>query len=923
MSISFARLAPMAAKLGCSSLIAAALLPIAPLAAQEEPIRPGEAVVTRFSGTTSTQSGDTPVINLDGTVVSIVDLRAPGQPPEGQHWIDEPQRKAVTARQVGQVFGVTLDDATPPNVYLAATSAFGLHRTEDNAQWMPGMWGSGGPGAVYKLDAANGYAPRLLSKVTLGGRENGGPGLGNIAYDGARKQLFVSDLETGMIHRLRAADGASLDQYDHGVQGRAKFVDAATGAAKQLPQIAFDPASRARINDCPSGFETSPQCWNFAASGRRVWGIAVHRNPEKNETRLYYAVWSGPAFGQAGWNQADEDDKRNAVWSVRLGPEGGFDPADVRREFQLPDFFVKPQDIARAGYSQPVSDITFSACGPRPVMLLAERGGIRNLGLGEPDAFAHPYEARALRYELDQAGNWRPVGRYDVGFYDRRKEGQPFLRANCAGGIAFGPSYDQSAWTADTSKPDEFVWITGNALCSADGPCNLPVGATADQPDAGGAAQPAAAASTEAVPDDSEVHGLQGVAASAFAEVAPEAAFAASAPDAAADAGLHQSYLIDTDVNVDSAGGLIEEELVRNDQTRIGDVAVYQVCAPPAGYPQAMLLAPIATGAAETPVLVGHPAAVSHARIASHGRESSHYRFGSHNPYWSHNRFASHNLRWSHSRIGSHSRLRSHYRVGSHTRQQSHRRSASHTRAISHWRTGSHNQRLSHSRFRSHNPALSHQRIGSHNLRLSHQRLGSHVTNLSHSRLGSHTRALSHVRIGSHNLRLSHAQFGSHSTAQSGRNPPHKITASHTRTGSHTRARSNAHSRTQSQGHDRLRSQVKSVHSQSASHNRRGSHARALSQRKPPSTRPPTRHPRATPSRPRPPRAAPTRQRPPRAAPTRQRVPRAAPTRQRAPRAAPTRQRAPRAAPQQRRPQAQQPRRSQPQRSTPQRRGRN
>ena len=79
---------------------------------------------------------------------SIIDLRSPRMPPLGQHWVDEPQRKPVTAGQVGQVFGVALDDANPPNVYLTATAtaAFGLHRAGNG--WMPGMWGPGGPGAV-------------------------------------------------------------------------------------------------------------------------------------------------------------------------------------------------------------------------------------------------------------------------------------------------------------------------------------------------------------------------------------------------------------------------------------------------------------------------------------------------------------------------------------------------------------------------------------------------------------------------------------------------------------------------------------------------------------------------------------------------------------------------------------------------------
>ena len=190
--------------------------------------------------------------------------------------------------------------------------------------------------------------------------------------------------------------------------------------------------------------------------------------------RLYYAVWSGPAFGNSEWASLSEDEKRNSVWSVRIRENGDFDPSDVRREFLLPDFFVSEEDIARAGYSHPVSDITFSTCGDRPVMLVAERGGIRNLGLGKEYAFAHPHEARALRYELDRAGAWRPVGRYDVGFYDRREEGQPYLRANCSGGIAFGLGYDEETWIADPSKTDEFVWMSGDALCSPKGPCVLP-----------------------------------------------------------------------------------------------------------------------------------------------------------------------------------------------------------------------------------------------------------------------------------------------------------------------------------------------------------------------------------------------------------------------------------------------------------------
>src|SRR5690606_30425014 len=84
-----------------------------PLAAQESLVRPGEAFVTRFSGVTTTSgAAGRPIntINSAGTVGSIIDIRAPGRPPQGEHWMDEPQRMPVTAAEVGQVFGVVFDD---------------------------------------------------------------------------------------------------------------------------------------------------------------------------------------------------------------------------------------------------------------------------------------------------------------------------------------------------------------------------------------------------------------------------------------------------------------------------------------------------------------------------------------------------------------------------------------------------------------------------------------------------------------------------------------------------------------------------------------------------------------------------------------------------------------------------------------------
>src|SRR5262245_3692508 len=195
-------------------------------------------------------------------------------------------------------------------------------------------------------------------------------------------------------------------------------------------------------------------------------------------------------------------------------------------------------------------------------MLIAERGGIRNLGLDNEYPFATPHESRMLRYELHQDGVWRPVGRYDVGSYNRLAEGPPYMFANCAGGAAFGYGYTPS-WTVDPRQPDQFVWITADTRCSPKGLCRAPAGSSQTEGDA------------------SEVHGLQGMKEGIFGELAPAAAYQEmkqSSGYAGDSIGLDQAYFIDADINVDANGNLIPDEITRNDATKIGDVAIYEIC---------------------------------------------------------------------------------------------------------------------------------------------------------------------------------------------------------------------------------------------------------------------------------------------------------------------------------------------------------
>ncbi len=531
----------------CVALATAAIISVSSLASvrAQEGLQPGEAFLTQFSGTTTDNSVET--IDTDGVVGSVIDLRTPGKAPTGAR-IDAPGGPTVTAGQVGQVFGVAIGGAEIPAVYLAATSAFGLHRTTDNSDWMPGMWGAngGGPSSVYMLDPQKDYAPSILADVVLDGRENTGAGLGNIAYDPWHDQLFVSDLETGMIHRLRTKDGLDLGHYDHGATARPNFTEAATGEEMSLAPVEFDPTSAAHVSDCAEGaFASTPSCWNFADFRRRVFGLGVMQDPLTKDVRLYYSVWGSQAFGNPEYAAAG-DEQRNSVWSIGIGDNGDFARGDVRREFFLPDFFSAPQDIARAGRGNPVADIAISTAGDTPVMLLAERGGVRNLGFAESAPFAFPHEARVLRYELGDDGKWQPVGRYDVGQYDRKDDGVPFLRANAAGGVAFGPGYD-SKGKVDLDSVDGTVWVTGDGLCSAAGPC--------------------VDSKTHKHSDASDVDGLQGVAATKFGEVDPEQAsqpYPAQGPATPAT-GPDSSYVVDAD-----------GDTAKSDATEVGDVDVYQ-----------------------------------------------------------------------------------------------------------------------------------------------------------------------------------------------------------------------------------------------------------------------------------------------------------------------------------------------------------
>ena len=166
------------------------------------------------------------------------------------------------------MFGIALDDSSPPNIYVAATSIY-----YGNGR------GPGGDGGVYRLSGTT-YGISVFQNFASSPKKIGKVSLGNICFDKEHRQFFVTDLDNGLIRRLGITGAEVLTggaPYDHGVTGRANI------SALPIPD---SPATPGQLTQ----------------SGRRVFGVQVFRS------RLYYSVWYAPGSNVTGYNE---------VWSVR------------------------------------------------------------------------------------------------------------------------------------------------------------------------------------------------------------------------------------------------------------------------------------------------------------------------------------------------------------------------------------------------------------------------------------------------------------------------------------------------------------------------------------------------------------------------------------------------------------------------------
>jgi hypothetical protein len=382
---------------------------------------PGDAAVTGFSGVPAQQSSER--IDRGGPSLRVIGL--PGSGPFGL--VNTPMHFTATANDIGQVFGVALDNRPAPDIFAAATVAYGLgiyrlghgrmRYGAPGAQYTPGQFGpadqGGGPGSIWRIDGQSGQVS-LFANVAFNGIQNMPASLGALAFDANTQQLFVSDRATGLIHRF-AMDGTDHGVFDHGVQGR---------QAAQLPPVPFDPASLANIESRNFDSQDS-RSWGFAPEMRRVFALAVHNG------RLYYSVAAN-----------------SQIWSVGIASNGAF-AGDARFETAAP--------ALRPGTE--ISQITFDNRGD---MYAAERGA----PTGSPDFVdaAAGGQNRVLRFVPKQPGD--PSPGYWHAPADEYAIGMPPAFQNADGGV--GLSCGRTLWsTGDrlldpgNARPGSFPAIDG------------------------------------------------------------------------------------------------------------------------------------------------------------------------------------------------------------------------------------------------------------------------------------------------------------------------------------------------------------------------------------------------------------------------------------------------------------------------------
>jgi hypothetical protein len=260
--------------------------------------------------------------------------------------------------KIGTVFGVAANDLG--EVFVAHTSCYSW--SGNNNSDTIGSLGSAG--SIYRIDP-NTAAPSVW--VTLPNTQDPNinlpgeawPGIGNIAWDCARNQMFASNMDDGRIYRIDQ-NGNISETYDH-----------ATGSIVA--------GANSEAGDAPG----------FAPLGERVWAVCPTDN------RLYYSLWV-ENIGSPNLSQANE------IWSIALDGSGAFVAGTAVKEIDMPG-------LNNGSYSNPVSDMdmTDDCC-----LVIAERSM-----QGPTTAGAH--SSRVMKFCTDANGAWvLSPDVFEIGYYN-------------------------------------------------------------------------------------------------------------------------------------------------------------------------------------------------------------------------------------------------------------------------------------------------------------------------------------------------------------------------------------------------------------------------------------------------------------------------------------------------------------------------
>ena len=245
-------------------------------------------------------------------VVRVIDIR--NKPPfviGGNHWSTPVQYVGAnwTRNRMRNVFGIALDNAVPPNIYISSSALNTLMALNDSV-------------LIYRIDGITWNVTNYVKrKFTSGPPIIGvneipnisGTSIGNICYDSKHNQLFATNFEDGKIYRI-GANGVILSTYD-----------------PFMPDV--------------SNIAISPL-------GERLFGIGVYDDNSSNE-KLYFSVWNSDQLHSG----------QNSIHSIELDNIGEFSPLTATSEITTPLLLSQ-------FHNNPVADIEFSIEGD---MLIGER----------------------------------------------------------------------------------------------------------------------------------------------------------------------------------------------------------------------------------------------------------------------------------------------------------------------------------------------------------------------------------------------------------------------------------------------------------------------------------------------------------------------------------------------------------------------